>query len=149
MTECCWRGALLKLAQVIFQAKTVKIPFVVFSVWKRIASFLQAEGCADGRRRAEAACYPNFPGQAADLARQKSWRWPTLRLLPASAMRASRPPSFFTAAASCTARSTCQRRASEAAFQGSMLLRSVPLNSTGSCNPSCSQSLYLSVLFIT
>ena len=42
------------------------------------------------------------------LARQKSWRWPTLRFEPASAMCASRPPSFRTASLSCTSRNTCQ-----------------------------------------
>lgn len=49
-------------------------------------------------------------------------------------MDASRPPAAATAAVSCAAASAAASRASECWLLGSRLLRSVPLNRTGSCN---------------
>ena len=39
-------------------------------------------------------------GGKANLARQKSWRWPTLRLSPPSSIFASSPPTYMRAAIS-------------------------------------------------
>mmetsp|Transcript_26147 Transcript_26147/g.77575 ORF Transcript_26147/g.77575 Transcript_26147/m.77575 type:complete len:233 (+) Transcript_26147:331-1029(+) len=66
-------------------------------------------------------------------ARQKSWRWPTERLSPASAMRASSPPPLLITPFSFTADSTSHSRESSWPRNGSRLLRTVPLKSTGSC----------------
>jgi len=68
------------------------------------------------------------------LARQNSCLCPTLRLSPASAMRACRPPSSsLTTRLSWTAPSASQILESGCIPQGSRLPRIVPLKSTGSC----------------